>query len=147
YWFFKRPADFEANQSWYYFRMVEPDFTPLPVYDAMKDYITTQEPVLYPGVHQAEHWMFKLPDDAEIVEVDGAEFGQAVRTRSIGYTIASHYELSVRWRSEAPLPDDANMMFTTLGEDGWHITRMSAPEFFPAGHTVPTQLGGDESPP
>ena len=40
YWFFKRPADFERDQSWYYFRMVEPDFTPLPVYDAMKDYIT-----------------------------------------------------------------------------------------------------------
>ncbi|MBZ0289644.1 MAG: hypothetical protein K8I30_18625, partial [Anaerolineae bacterium] len=42
YWFFKRPHDFERNQSWYYFRMVEPDFTPLPVYQSMKHYATTR---------------------------------------------------------------------------------------------------------
>lgn len=35
YWFLKRPADWEKDQAWYYFRMLEPDFTPLPVYDAM----------------------------------------------------------------------------------------------------------------
>ncbi|MBX3063360.1 MAG: cellulase family glycosylhydrolase [Anaerolineae bacterium] len=38
YWYFKRPSDVEKNQSFYYFRMVEPDFTPLPVYDALKAY-------------------------------------------------------------------------------------------------------------
>jgi hypothetical protein len=38
-WFFKRASDSEKNQSWYYFRMVEPDFTPLPIYQAMKEYI------------------------------------------------------------------------------------------------------------
>jgi hypothetical protein len=38
YWYFKRPADYEKTQSFYYFRMVEPDFTPLPVYDAMRTY-------------------------------------------------------------------------------------------------------------
>ena len=37
-WFFKRPSEAERNQSWYYFRMVEPDFTPLPLYEAMKAY-------------------------------------------------------------------------------------------------------------
>ena len=37
-WFFKRPSDGERNQSWYYFRMVEPDFTPMPLYEAMKRY-------------------------------------------------------------------------------------------------------------
>jgi polysaccharide biosynthesis protein PslG len=44
YWFFKRPSDAEINQSWYYFRMVEPDFTPLPVYESMKNYIASQQP-------------------------------------------------------------------------------------------------------
>jgi hypothetical protein len=39
YWYFKPAADYERNQSWYYFRMLEPDFTPLPVYDAMREYI------------------------------------------------------------------------------------------------------------
>lgn len=38
YWFLKRPSDMEKDQSWYYFRLLEPDFTPLPVYDALVDY-------------------------------------------------------------------------------------------------------------
>jgi len=41
YWFFKRPADWEKDQAWYYFRMVEPDFTPLPVYQAVAEYATS----------------------------------------------------------------------------------------------------------
>ena len=35
YWFLKRPDDWEKDQSWYYFRLLEPDFAPLPVYDAL----------------------------------------------------------------------------------------------------------------
>jgi hypothetical protein len=38
FWFFKRATDQEHEQAWYYFRMVEPDFEPLPVYEAMKTY-------------------------------------------------------------------------------------------------------------
>ena len=38
YWFFKKPSDAERNQSSYYFRMLDPDFIPRPVYDAIKDY-------------------------------------------------------------------------------------------------------------
>lgn len=38
YWFFKRPDESEKNQSWYYFRMVDPDFTPRPVYDSIRAY-------------------------------------------------------------------------------------------------------------
>ena len=38
-WFFKRASDSERNQSWYYFRMLEPDFTPTPLYESMKRYI------------------------------------------------------------------------------------------------------------
>ena len=54
-WFFKRATDQEAGQSWYYFRMVEPDFTPLPLYDAMKEQ-TRQPATLYRGYHQEDHW-------------------------------------------------------------------------------------------
>ena len=56
FWFFKRAADVERNQSWYYFRMVEPDFTPLPVYDEMRQYTAGLTPTLYPGTHQEDHW-------------------------------------------------------------------------------------------
>ncbi len=37
-WFFKLATDADKDQAKYYFRLVEPDFTPLPVYDAMKQY-------------------------------------------------------------------------------------------------------------
>jgi hypothetical protein len=40
YWFFKNADDHEKNQSQYYFRMLDPDFTPRPVYDAIKNYAT-----------------------------------------------------------------------------------------------------------
>jgi hypothetical protein len=43
YWFFKQENDSRSNQASYYFRMVEPDFTPLPVYESMKDYIAAQQ--------------------------------------------------------------------------------------------------------
>lgn len=38
-WFFKRASDVERDQSWYYFRMLEPDFSPTPLYDSMKRYM------------------------------------------------------------------------------------------------------------
>lgn len=38
YWFFKRPDDSVRDQAWYYFRMMEPDFTPLPVWDELARY-------------------------------------------------------------------------------------------------------------
>ena len=37
-WFFKRATAAENDQAMYYFRLVDPDFTPMPVYDAMKAY-------------------------------------------------------------------------------------------------------------
>ncbi len=39
FWFFKRATDVEKGQEWYYFRMVEPDFTLTPVYTSMQEYI------------------------------------------------------------------------------------------------------------
>jgi hypothetical protein len=55
FWFFKPASDADANQAYYYFRMLEPDFTPLPVYEAMKAY-ANQRPQMYPGTHQEDHW-------------------------------------------------------------------------------------------
>lgn len=96
YWFFKRAADYERSQAFYYFRMVEPDFTPLPVYDSMKHYITTQPPALYPGVHQAEDWAVHLPPEAVRVVAEGAEFGVAVETTSLRFDYVGT-GFSLRW--------------------------------------------------
>jgi polysaccharide biosynthesis protein PslG len=38
YWFLKRPSEAEKEQSWYYFRLLEPDFSPLPVYDSLVEH-------------------------------------------------------------------------------------------------------------
>lgn len=55
YWFFKRADDHEKNQSMYYFRMFDSDFTAHPVYIAMKDYIA-QARFVGLGFHSADHW-------------------------------------------------------------------------------------------
>jgi len=60
YWFLKRPADWEINQAWYYFRMLEPDFTPLPVYEATAEYATS-EPVLSPRPGWKNDWQRARP--------------------------------------------------------------------------------------
>ncbi|MCA9933182.1 MAG: cellulase family glycosylhydrolase [Ardenticatenaceae bacterium] len=46
YWFFKRAADWEKDQSWYYFRLMEPDFTPLPAWDALAAYASANPVVM-----------------------------------------------------------------------------------------------------
>ena len=63
YWFLKRPSDLEKDQSWYYFRLLEPDFEPLPVFDALVAYHAAP-PALEPqpgwlvSWQQARPWLF-----------------------------------------------------------------------------------------
>jgi len=66
-WFFKRASDRERDQSFYYFRIVEPDFTPLPAYEALKAYLN-QPPRMYPGVHTADHWALRWEGAWERIE-------------------------------------------------------------------------------
>jgi hypothetical protein len=53
YWFLKRPADFEKEQAWYYFRLLEPDFRPLPVFEAVAAYANRGE-----VVEQVPDWVW-----------------------------------------------------------------------------------------
>jgi hypothetical protein len=55
YWFFKRPTDSEQDLAWYYFALLEPDFSAWPAYDALSEYFQRQA-VLNPGYHQEGHW-------------------------------------------------------------------------------------------
>ncbi len=75
-WFFKRATDAEQNQARYYFRLVEPDFAPMPVYQALKDHMTSEEArVLYPGVHQEDHWALEYEGEWEPRFQPDAELG------------------------------------------------------------------------
>jgi hypothetical protein len=125
YWFFTRPDSSEANQSFYYFRMVEPDyspdkphFTPLPVYDAMRAFITQQQPTLYPGQHQAEAW--QAQHDGQVQPLDGAQLGAALTARRYEVTAyGSRVRLRVRdWPSEAALHVDGAAVSVPAAE-GW----------------------------
>lgn len=133
YWFFKRAADYEQNQSFYYFRMTEPDFTPLPIYDAIKQYTETLTPTLYKGVHQENHWAMTLADDAERVTADAAQFDHAIRT-SFAEFVAHGTGLAIRWQDGDSvqvfrdgelintLASDDEATYT--GEGGWHELRL-----------------------
>lgn len=96
YWFFKRASDAGQDQPSYYFRMVEPDFTPLPVYDAMKAYITSETPTLYMGVHQAEHRAITPDAAAETVPAYGAQFETALSATSVTFTFHGT-DARIRW--------------------------------------------------
>lgn len=87
FWFFKRPDDSEKDQAWYYFRMVEPDFTPLPVYDAVKEY-AHQPPVMYPGYHQEDHWAVSYEGRWSTVADEGAVLGAYRRSEEAGATLS-----------------------------------------------------------
>lgn len=62
YWFFRRASTAEKDQTWYYFRLVEPDFTPLPVYDALAEWMH-RPPTVGVGFHQEGHWALRYEGD------------------------------------------------------------------------------------
>lgn len=120
YWYFTQPDDRNINKPIYYFRMVDTDytpergtFTPMPVYTALKTYITTQTPTLYQGVHQADaHWAITLAPDAEMVEVEGAQFDRAAQTSTVNFAFYGSL-VSLRWRDAA---DGDTIRLTIDGE-------------------------------
>ncbi|MCS7250978.1 MAG: cellulase family glycosylhydrolase [Anaerolineae bacterium] len=79
-WFFKRASDRERDQSFYYFRIVEPDFTPLPAYEALKAYFN-RPPRMYPGTHTADHWGFEWKGEWE-------QIGEGRRRGSAGTSVS-----------------------------------------------------------
>jgi hypothetical protein len=57
-WYFKQASAADKNQSYYFFKMLDPDFKPMPVYEAMKQY-ANQSPMMYAGYFQEDHWAIK----------------------------------------------------------------------------------------
>ena len=86
YWFFKRATDTETNQVFYYFRMVEPDFTALPVYATLKEY-ANQPPRVYMGYHQEDHWALEWDGSWDSVADERAVLGAFRRGSQPGDTV------------------------------------------------------------
>ena len=133
YWFFTRKDPFEADQSFYYFRMVEPDyqpekptFTPLPVYNSVREYISHQQPILYRGRHQAETW--QIGGAGDVLADDSARFGRASRFDE-GLVFRAHgTAVDIRWRS--PQASD------------WRIARVELSPFIGATREIAFGDGG-----
>ena len=53
-WYFRQVGNITPDQADYYFRMVDPDFTPRPLYWAIQEAATSQPPP-GPGVYQETH--------------------------------------------------------------------------------------------
>jgi hypothetical protein len=121
YWFFTRPDDSWRTQPQYYFRMVEPDysadhptFTQRPIYTSMQEYIQNQQPVLYPGVYQAEDWrilgfnreVFPLTAGT-VASAGGAQFDQAVNGHLL-FAVVHGTDIIVRWRGHENLTISIN---------------------------------------
>ncbi|MDP2954748.1 MAG: hypothetical protein Q8O76_15700, partial [Chloroflexota bacterium] len=74
YWFFKRADNREKDQPFYYFRLVEPDFTPHPVYWALKE-LATNQPVVGVGYKQEDHWALAYDGLWEVEFDESASLG------------------------------------------------------------------------
>ncbi len=124
-WFFKLPSEDRRGQSWYYFRMLEPDFTPLPVYDALRDYLSTHQSALYRGVHQGEHWAIRTADDAATITADGAQFERALQTTRASFrAVGTALELRLQGGPVRVSIDGAPVTPTAADEDGWSVLQL-----------------------
>lgn len=145
-WYFKRATDTEQDQPMYYFRMVEPDFTPMPLYDAVYQY-TRRTPVLGLGLHQEDHWALRYRGDWQTGSDDDAQLG--------GFVESTSGELSLRWRGTdltlratgpgniAVRTDGAEQTYD-LG-DGWTEIRVAGGLADAEHDTVVTVVGGEVS--
>lgn len=91
-WFFKRASDMEVDQPFYYFRLVEPDFTPLPVYHSLATYLTTLTPTLYLGRHQETSWQLRYSGSWERVQMPDAVLGGYSRADESGSQVQFRWE-------------------------------------------------------
>jgi hypothetical protein len=102
-WFFKRPTDTEREQAMYYFRLVEPDFTPMPVYHTLKEYMTGGAArVLYPGVHQEDHWALSYDGAWETRSEPTAELGSYRYTDDPQAAMSFAFEGTDLWLRAGP---------------------------------------------
>jgi hypothetical protein len=133
YWYFTQPSDVNKGSSWYYFRMAEPDYseehptyTTLPVYESMKTHIQNQTPTLYQGVHQLDsHWAVQIDDDAQVVELAGAQFDEALQASMVEFTYQGT-DLLLRWQgghAEVSV-DDGEPLIIEAEMDDWQTTRL-----------------------
>ena len=130
YWFLRRAGDSEKNQSFYYFRLLDPDFAPRPVYNAMKDNIARSRQVRT-GFHSASHWAIDWRGAWEAQRDEHAHFGE-YKVGQVGDSVSfvfrgsdldlvalqNPYGGAVRLQIDKLPPRDIELWRTDSGVDG-----------------------------
>lgn len=85
YWFLKQADEQEKldGNPQYYFRLLDPDFTPQPVYEALKE-ANRQPPVMYRGWRQEDHWAVDYSSGWQMAENRAATLGGVAQTGAAG---------------------------------------------------------------
>ena len=109
----------------YYFRMVEPDFSPLPVYEAMREYTTNLIPTLYPGVHQENHWALEYKGDWETIQIGGPALADYRQSHTPGDTV--HFSFEGSSLELMPGPGAGEIKVSVDGEEPQHISLAGEP--------------------
>jgi hypothetical protein len=78
-WYFKQASDADKNQPYYFFKMLDPDFTPMPVYEAVKQY-ANQSPLMYAGYFQENHWALQWAGQWTLINDQRAVIGRYRRS-------------------------------------------------------------------
>jgi polysaccharide biosynthesis protein PslG len=90
-WFFKRADDREKDQPMYYFRLVDPDFTPHPVYNAVKA-LGAEPPIIRRGFSQEDHRALGFQGDWKVISEPQASLGAMRSTAQAGANISAQFE-------------------------------------------------------
>ncbi|MBI4319521.1 MAG: hypothetical protein HY675_13620 [Chloroflexi bacterium] len=82
-WHFRRVHAVNQNEQMYYFSLVDRNFNPYPVYEAVRS-LATSSPVAYRGFHQEDHWAVKYGGAWEVRSDPNAALGEYRRSRTSG---------------------------------------------------------------
>jgi hypothetical protein len=87
FWHFRKVTDEERDRVEFYFRMVDPDFTPHPAYFS---YARTalRPPALTKGYHQEDSWALRYSQGWKLERDDEAVLGQWAVARNAGDTLS-----------------------------------------------------------
>lgn len=91
YWHFRFVSDAGRDQVTFYFRMVDPDFTVQPVYEAYKA-LANRPPVAPRGYHQEDHWALSYQGQWETKGDRKAVLGAYKKSQTPGDSITFRFE-------------------------------------------------------
>jgi hypothetical protein len=138
YWFLKQADDREREVSpQYYFRLLEPDFTPLPAYHALSD-AAHLPPIMYQGYHQEDHWAVTYAGWNQVKD-ERAVLSTYSQATTDGARASFTFDGSGLWLVVDRLPEGGRLEVRVDGVETLIVSTASDVPGF--GHQVPVSRG------